>query len=453
MTLRAATYCRISDDKAGQGLGVERQRQDCEQVVLSRGWAPVLALSDNDVSAYSGKPRPGYARLLEAVRDGQVDVVVAWHPDRLHRSPRELEDFISLVEARGVAVETVQAGSWDLSSASGRQTARILGAVARGESEHKSDRVRRALQQRAESGRSHGRRPYGWTSSGDLDEAQADVVREAAGRIVQGHSLRSIVADLNARGVPSPAGKAWGKVSLRAVVLRERNAGLLVRHGQVVGQGGWPAILEPALWEQVRAVLSDPARRSSTSSAAAHLLSGIARCGLCEATMRAGTNRGLPVYRCSERSCVSRSRAAVDAHAEDVLLRRLKKEDAAFLLVDPARRDDVLSALAEVDELEARLARFQDDYFAGYINGPELKEAKERLRPTIEAAQVRARQVDDSPLLADLPSAEGVAEWWEGKPLTQRRAIMSRVVTVTVWKAQQGARTYDVDAVKVIPIK
>jgi DNA invertase Pin-like site-specific DNA recombinase len=99
------------------------------------------------------------------VRAGRADVIVAWHPDRLHRSPVELEEFITLIDGHGVAVQTVQAGSWDLSTPSGRLIARQLGGVARYESEHKSERVRRALEQNASSGRSHGRRAYGWSVS------------------------------------------------------------------------------------------------------------------------------------------------------------------------------------------------------------------------------------------------------------------------------------------------
>src|SRR4051812_26648147 len=133
--LRVATYCRISDDREGQALGVKRQAEDCDALAKARGWTVAGRFVDNDISAYSGKTRPGYAQLLDAVRGGLVDGIVAWHPDRLHRSPRELEDFLTLVEQHGVAVETVQAGHWDLSTPSGRMTARILGSVARGESE------------------------------------------------------------------------------------------------------------------------------------------------------------------------------------------------------------------------------------------------------------------------------------------------------------------------------
>ncbi|MGH8836793.1 MAG: recombinase family protein, partial [Actinomycetes bacterium] len=252
MTLRAAVYSRISDDRAGRGLGVARQREDCAKLVADRSWELVASLKDNDRSAYTGKPRKEYVRLLELVRADALDVIVAWHPDRLHRSPSELEDFISLIEAHGVSVVTCQAGQWDLGTPAGRMVARQIGAVSRYESEHKSDRVRRALEQRAEMGRPHGRVPYGWRrveGRDVVDQDQAGIIREIAGRIISGDSLRSITADLNARGVLSPTGKTWGKQMLRHVVLRERNVGLRTHRGQVIGDGDWPPILDRGQWE------------------------------------------------------------------------------------------------------------------------------------------------------------------------------------------------------------
>ena len=90
--------------------------------------------------------------------------MVAWHSDRLHRSPVELETFISTVEAAGIDVETARAGVLDLSTPSGRMVARQLGAVARYESEHKAERQRRKHQELAEAGKSSGggTRPFGY---------------------------------------------------------------------------------------------------------------------------------------------------------------------------------------------------------------------------------------------------------------------------------------------------
>ena len=454
--LRVATYCRISDDRAGKALGVTRQREDCEALVDQRGWQLAGRYVDNDLSAYSGKPRPGYLQLLDAVRGGLVDGIVAWHPDRLHRSPRELEDFLSVVEQHGVTVETVRAGTWDLSTPSGRMTARILGSVARGESEHKSDRVRRALQQRATMGSSHGRVAYGWTRSvlpdgtkvETVNEPQAALVRDLCHRIVRGESLRGIVADLNARGIPSPMGKLWGKTMAKHLVTRERNVGLRVHRGEVVGQGEWPAIVGRGEWEQVRAILADPGRRTSTGSAAAHLLSGIARCGVCGGPMRAGMSRQTPSYRCAERSCVSRKRADVDAFVTALVLERMARPDVAVLLAPGDDRTRL--AVAEAAELRGRLDNAADDYADGALDREQFHRITERLRPRLEAAQARARAVDSAPLMDELVGAKDVHAAWERLPLTRQRAVVDLLFTIKVLRAQQGARSFDPGSVQIL---
>ena len=410
---------------------MERQRQDCTALVTAKGWTLAAAYVDNDVSAYSGKPRPQYAAMLEAVRTGRVDVIVAWHPDRLHRQPRELEEFITLVEERHVAVETVQAGEWDLSTPSGRLIARSLGTIARYESEHKSERVKRALQQRSASGKAHGRRAYGWTPAGKVDKREQRLVVELAERIVRGDSLRGIVADLNARGILSPSGKPWHKVMVRHLVTRDRNVGLLVRHGEVVGMGDWPPLLERALFEQVRAVLQDPTRKTSTGSAAKHLLSGIARCGVCGSPIRSGLNRQTLSYRCRDKSCVSRNQVEVDYLVAGAVVGRLGREDAVDLLA-PERRDEVRAATTEAAGLRARLNSAADDYADGKIDAEQLERITARLRPKIDAAQTRARVVDDSPLLDGLIGAEDVQAAWNALPLTRQRAVVDLLVRVRI---------------------
>ena len=66
--------------------------------------------ADNDVSAYSGKPRPGYRDMLAALERGAATAVLTWHTDRLRRSPAELEDHVTVCERRGVLTHTAQAG-------------------------------------------------------------------------------------------------------------------------------------------------------------------------------------------------------------------------------------------------------------------------------------------------------------------------------------------------------
>src|SRR5450631_4156991 len=101
METRAAIYSRISRDDEQGGAGVARQEDDCRALCARKGWPIVATLTDNDYSAFSGRMRPAYERLMGLLDSGQVNAVVAWAPERLHRSPRELEDFIDVVERVG----------------------------------------------------------------------------------------------------------------------------------------------------------------------------------------------------------------------------------------------------------------------------------------------------------------------------------------------------------------
>ncbi len=102
MTKRAVIYVRISRDKRrgslDEGLGVQAQEEQCRELAARTGYRVVRVFCDNDVSAYSGKPRPDYGKMLDLLLASGADVVLCWHTDRLHRSNAELEDYINVVE-------------------------------------------------------------------------------------------------------------------------------------------------------------------------------------------------------------------------------------------------------------------------------------------------------------------------------------------------------------------
>ena len=75
-------------------------------------------------------------------RAGEFAHVIAWHPDRLTRHPLQLEALVDLLEATKTRVVTVSAGEYDLGTATGRMCARVVGAVARHESERIGERLR-----------------------------------------------------------------------------------------------------------------------------------------------------------------------------------------------------------------------------------------------------------------------------------------------------------------------
>ena len=66
-------------------MGVARQLEDCRKLAADRGWPVGAEYVDNDVSAFSGKPRRQYARMLADLASGDRDAVIVYNLDRLHR--------------------------------------------------------------------------------------------------------------------------------------------------------------------------------------------------------------------------------------------------------------------------------------------------------------------------------------------------------------------------------
>jgi DNA invertase Pin-like site-specific DNA recombinase len=83
---------------------VARQKEDCRALCDRLGWQVTSVYADNDVSAYTGKPRKKWTRLLKDIAAGDVDAICCWHVDRLTRTPREVEDVIDLHDKAGIQI-------------------------------------------------------------------------------------------------------------------------------------------------------------------------------------------------------------------------------------------------------------------------------------------------------------------------------------------------------------
>jgi len=465
-TRRALIYCRISQDREGAGLGVDRQRKDCEKLAHDRGWTVVGLHVDNDISASSGKPRPGYKALLADLKAGLGDAVVVWHTDRLHRRPVELESYIDVCEPRKIITVTVKAGELDLATPSGRMVARMLGSADRYEVERKSERTRRAQQQAAEQGRwLGGAMPLGWhvreDGSATLDVPAARRIRKATSDVLSGVSLGSIVRRWNAAEFTTSTGKPWSYTSLRQVLVRARNAKLIELNGKIRGESQWPALVTEDELFAVRALLAEPSRRRSQSNRAKHLLAGIALCGKadCGARLRSATvgsnakNISVrTVYRCPVRGVghVARSAAPVDDLIRELIAARLSQPDAADLLAGDgddagADRADLRTQAAA---LRRRLDEAADSFAEDKISVGQLESITAKL--TARLAEVEGQQVslERSTVLTGLASSPNPAKVFLDAPIDRQRAIIRELLTVTVLPGLRG-RDFDPELIDV----
>lgn len=462
----AAIYARISQDRAGAGVGVDRQLADCRQLAERLGWTVGAVHTDNDISAYSGKPRPGYRALLADLSAGRVDAVLVWHTDRLHRSPVELEEWIAVCEPRGIATHTVQAGTLDLATPSGRMVARMLGSAARYESEHKGERVRAARRQAAQEGRySGGKRPFGFEADGvTLRPTEVAEIVKAADALLAGAGLRSVVRAINERGIPTTFNAGtWSPRSFKDVMLRPRNAGLATYRGEIVGPASWPAILPEEQWRAVVALLTDPARRTTPVGAAVRWLgSGLYVCSTCHLPrLRVSTSgQKSPAYRCNARESlpqqtghVSRAARPLDEYVERIIVERLTRPDAVELLAADQDGADTTAMHAEALTLRQRLDQLADAHADGEVTLSQLTRSTARMRARLDAIDVELAAAAAGDPLAGLIGSESPAAMWATLDIGRRRAVLDALMTVTVLprtgKRGPNGQRFDPDGVRI----
>ncbi len=445
---RAFVYTRISLDRKGEGLGVARQLKACREKAAALGWDVVEVFEENDTSASKGH-RPRYTEMMARLARGEASGLIAWSLDRLTRRPREIEDVLDLAAERDVALATVS-GDIDLGSSHGRAMARVVAAFARQEIEVKSERQRAANLQRAESGKAHaGRRTFGYDAKGSsVLKREAREIRAAVQSILQGGTLRAIVRDFERRGVRTTAGGPWRPTELRRMLSNPRYAGVLVRNGEVMGPGVWPAILDVDTHRAVVAILSDPARRRP-GAPRRYLLSGVATCGVCGRRCYGATEKRGPLYLCQTRAHVVRRAEQIEELVEETVIARLSRPDAAELFARPDTSDRAAALAQSVQQTRARLDGLAEAFASGSIDAVQLGAGSKRLRPVLARDTAELAALAQAPILAPLVGVADVRARWSALSVEDRREVIAQLMSITIDPAGRGARTFDPQSVRI----
>jgi DNA invertase Pin-like site-specific DNA recombinase len=452
--MRAAIYTRISSDEAGDRLGVVRQEEDCRRLCQQRGWEVVQAYEDDDRSAFNGRPRPAYLAMLERLELGEFRVIVAWHPDRVTRSTRELEDLVDVLERTHASVVTVQGGEYDLATASGRMTARVVGAVARHDSEHNSERLRRKMEELVNSGRilGGGFRPYGYERDRlTVREDEAVIIRELAHRFLAGEALVQLVRELNEREVPTVSGKPWRLSTLTGMLTGGRIAGLREHRGEVVDAPcPWPAIITKKQHDRIRALLAT--KSAPRTGRRSYLLSGgLLLCGACGAKLCGNPVKGQPNY-----GCVSHGKGCGRVWVRASFVEELVTAAVMDAVDDPAfaefvrargTRGDNRAALLDITK---RLDELAEDYGNGSITRRERDVARARLMKRRAALELDTAASAQTAALERWLEHPLVAEW-SSLRLDVRRSIIAAVLepVVVLPLARAIGPRFDPDRVQV----
>ena len=285
-----------------------------------------------------------------------------------------------------------------------------------------------------------------------MRDDEAELICQAADRLLAGESLRGILRDWNEQGITTTTGRTWAVTAFRRMLTSARVAGDREHHGVVTHADAWPAILDRSTSARVRAVLSDPSRRRKPGPA--YLLTGLVRCGRCGAVMV-----GRPVWRGGKRLrryfCAADPPVRVGCNSVGIVAEPLEElvSEAGLVALDAPVVPKALSRKAEpkngaeaaLRALEGREAELASMWASGTLTKTAWSAARDQLAKELEAARARvAGRVTEDAAVAYAGKGASLRKRWPDLSTDQRRAVIGAVVeAVTIAPVTRRDNRFD----------
>lgn len=465
---------RTGKDIRGGSRSIGEQEDGCRSDIDRIGATAGELFRDKDrgASTYSKGARKDWDRLIRKLESpDRPDILVCWE---CARGTRDLEVYVALrAICRRTGVLWMYNGRvYDLADTSDAFITGLDVLSAEREAGMTHDRVMRGTESRAASGRPHGRMLYGYTrryapDTGEfleqLPEPQtAPIVREIFAAVADdGIGLCALATRLNRRNVPTPAGSpAWRTASLRRILTNRGYLGERTANGATMVAGAWPALVDELTWWAAQARLEqrrlevDGKRETRPDTTVKYLLSGIAKCGVCNASVVSNKGYGdgrYAAYLCHGKQCVGRSRRHLDDYVTELVLAMLETEPEIGRTDTPDLR--LGEALRALTGYRAQLEAFEEQAIAGELTAAAYARIEQRIMPKIAAAEQTLRTLQRRTQLPDT-GGRGIRDAWNtpeyegGLSLADKRSIIRSVVAIRILPTGSGKR-FDPAAVEV----
>lgn len=491
--MRTAAYCRFSSD-AQRETSIRDQLRNIETYCDRLGW-PRPALYQDQAISGSRNDRPGYRAMMEAAKDGLLDVLLVDDFSRLSRDHVEGAQAVRVLKFAGVRIIGVSDGT-DTDRDGYKLETGLRGLMSEWYLDDLAKKTHRGLMGQALEGYSAGGLPYGYRSMSDgqgfrreIEEEQARWVRHIFERYAAGVRPRAIADELNRMGVKSPRGGTWAHSAIypdskgvgilgnpiyagrqvwnrtkwvkdpttgkRRRTLRPMTEWVITEHPEL-------RIVSDDLWQATQAVAAGIKRQTAKHQADTlkgsggrgpkYLFSGLLRCGVCGGAYIVTSRTS---YGCSTHK--DRGPAACTNHLkvrrstiESVLLAGIKEsllsEDAYRVFEAETRallkqtRPDPGAARRRLADARKELDNLMAAIRAGIIT-PTTKAALEAAEHHAAEAQAELRSIENFEPTQLLPRAREIY-----------RDMVSRLEAIEdVTSAREAIKGLVGDAICLIP--
>lgn len=433
----AIAYVRISDPKQSD-YSLSTQLDAIRAYAEQHGYT-LAGVFEDGWSGASYRERPGLSALRDRVRQGDVQVVIAYALDRLSRNSAHTYILDEEFREHGARLELVTERYED--TAVGRLIRSVMAFVAEIEREKIIERSTRGRHARARSGKLlPGARPlygYGYRDDThaalDPDPITAPVVQRIYREVREGMPLRRIAERLTQDGIATPnGGRRWGQTTVQWIVRHPNYGGANTAwswrpsgtatyatydadNAVALPAGTIPPLVPLDTWQAANATLTTNrarARLKQDHSDAALFRGGHARCLYCGYPLYVSQRRlrdeTVLTYRCESRhrygtDCGYHSVRVdeLDALGWQALRATILDPDGLSGFAAPVTPDIDLSAhdarIAAYDRqianLTRRVALIDDDAVAAALM-QQLRDVAESRRVAVAERQDAERVVD-----------------------------------------------------------
>ena len=387
----AGVYIRVStEDQARKGFSLGEQEEKLLQLCNFKELEVYKVYKDAGISAKDMEHRPQFQEMLQDMKEGKINYIVAYKLDRITRSVRDLEELISVLEQYNCFL-LCDRDDVNTSTANGRFFVRMLTVLSQLEIEIVSERTKFGLNGAIKSGHIPGQRPFGYTKSEDkkmiVDNATRPYVEKIFHMYLEGKSFGQIANYFKENNIYPK--KKWRDTTIQKIIDNKIYMGDYEQYKRIGKQEKLEPILymnvvEPiisrAKWEECQRQ-KERNQRTYTRDRIYTFFQRL-KCPSCDRIMKCkgsgGTKRKYMYYTC-EHCHINFNENYVEALLESFIYDLLEYDMAVkkfFLpiLEDKNNKIDTTTIDKEIRNLEKQRDRIKQAYIKGIVEMEDFKE-------------------------------------------------------------------------------
>ena len=226
-------YIRVStEDQAREGFSLGEQQERLEELCKFKKFKVYKIYQDAGISAKDMEHRPSFQAMMNDMKKGKINCIVAYKLDRVTRSVKDLEALITKLEENDCYL-VCDRDEVDTSTANGRFFIRMLTVLSQLEIEIVSERTKFGLGGAIKAGHLPGTCPLGYYRDKNkvvrIDNATNGIVKRIFAMYIEGKSYYQIAEILKEEKVLYPERK-WTDSAIKQIINNQIYVGDYVRN-------------------------------------------------------------------------------------------------------------------------------------------------------------------------------------------------------------------------------